>query len=412
MCKILAVIGCTEPNELLDFMIEAEKPMSLYNDDGIGYTAIKKDGSIFMEKWVDNDNLFFPPTQHNLEEELDGLVDVKSVSNTEVYASLNAEQTPLWHNTAFNDVCSMFLHTRKATCAKNISNTHPFLSVDKQTALIHNGVISNSDSFTKPTSTCDSEAILVSYLEHEINKNPEDIQNVFDDLNGSFAAVITSVDASGKRILDVFRNDTSPLYITKSENLGGLVICTSPITMKEIFDACGFVNMNPVYKMSDNIFARFDIETGKVLNRVECKYEYRWGKHGQTYPNTYGGYYSGNAGSHGERESDNNVTKTPLAIVDKTSTRFPNTTIFTEEDRDTETLFEELVADNIKKLRSEGKHLLHDVGTTDDLKYLDSFSDQLNGLERQTVGRIVTKWGALGRYSYLSMKAFNTGLCE
>jgi predicted glutamine amidotransferase len=100
-----------------------------------------------------------------------------------------------------DDVAAITLHTRMATSAKGMANTHPFVYENHDTSLIHNGVIRNEKDFKLQVSTCDSESILQAYLINETHHNPKMVGEMAKMLVGYYAAALFSRDADGVRIL-------------------------------------------------------------------------------------------------------------------------------------------------------------------------------------------------------------------
>jgi glucosamine--fructose-6-phosphate aminotransferase (isomerizing) len=92
-------------------------------------------------------------------------------------------------------------HSRWATHGENsLNNTQPYISDDKSLALVHNGIITNYDSFgVKCTGESDSEVILRLIEKHlddsETTCLYNSIANTVSRLQGSFAIVI--LDYSG-----------------------------------------------------------------------------------------------------------------------------------------------------------------------------------------------------------------------
>ena len=58
MCRLLMMSGITDPESAVQFMRYAKEPMSVGNNMGIGYTATKRNGEFFTERWHNNDQFF------------------------------------------------------------------------------------------------------------------------------------------------------------------------------------------------------------------------------------------------------------------------------------------------------------------------------------------------------------------
>lgn len=276
MCKVMTMVGLAKDKRELAwrFAEVAVKEMSWQDRDGFGYAAIDGVGTIFAEKWINNGDAF---KVRDLRSEkdlsiLDKLKDVFYQAGGKVpYASFG-EALPA-------EACAILLHSRMATCPVTIENTHPFIFEDGKTALIHNGVISNTKELENITSTCDSECILNSYVLNGADLEPEYIQQVAEDLEGSYACgVLGSV--KGVPYLDMFRNQRNPLYMAKIKELNCMVFCTTSTIIENVAKALG-MTIEYGYHMKENWLIRFNAVTGDVMATVPFKTETKaTGSHG------------------------------------------------------------------------------------------------------------------------------------
>lgn len=259
MCKLLIMSGLNtkkkEDRELVwTFIAEMAQKMSVRNSDGIGYAAVDRKGNLFGEKWHNNyDFLDYRPVHGKdpLEKFKDFLDGSTKVNNYMKFGNLTSE------------ISAITLHTRYATSGKQFENTHPFVDIERDTSLIHNGVINNVTLADNIRSTCDSERILNKYLEHEVMNNPADIQNMIDDLKGYFACGILSRDRDGVRILDVFKSRAS-LYAVKIREMNTLIFTTSDTDAEEVCKEQG-LTIDLKVKVKEDKHLRLNAITGEPI---------------------------------------------------------------------------------------------------------------------------------------------------
>jgi hypothetical protein len=229
MCKVLAVAGIKSENveKLWQFLIEATPYMTANDKDGVGYSA-QYDRGLFGERWLYPNDSWKLRTPHTKKE----AATMKEFNN--------ALQCPPRYNnygdTSKSGVThAVTLHSRMATCGKGLDNTHPFVSQDGKTSLIHNGIISNSKTLTNLTSTCDSETILNEYTSFDVTGVPQGIDLVAGKLRGYYACAVLTTDANGNQYMDIFKDETANLVATYIPQLDAMVFCTKADIVK---DAC------------------------------------------------------------------------------------------------------------------------------------------------------------------------------
>jgi predicted glutamine amidotransferase len=260
MCKLFIVTGIKPGKEARAFetVMAAMKPMTARDKDGFGYAAFSPGSGIWGERWLNPADGFRvrQPVSKALQAYRDELGD--------------ALDTPASYNTfgrsGAEPVRTIAAHARMATCDVTLENVHPFFDAKTETALIHNGIISNHHEYDRERSSCDSEAILTNYLETALYNNPANLQQFVDGLEGSFACAILSNDGE-RYIVDIFKNSQTTLYGTKAHGLGGGYIFA---TTREIIEKAR-VKHGPVVKFQDNTFLRLDAETGErlIVDRFE-----------------------------------------------------------------------------------------------------------------------------------------------
>jgi predicted glutamine amidotransferase len=277
-------IGIKQKKKALTWkFFESSLPyMSASDKDGLGYVAA--DGNkIFGERWLVNKNAFKIRNEKNeYATKIADLFGSGLMVNESEYNSFGSGK--------MLNATSILLHTRKATCARNITNTHPFVIED--TALIHNGVIRNDEKImakVKPISTCDSESILQEYLYSGVNLDPHNIQNIADMLDGWYACGIISKDKNNRQIVDVFKCDDSKLNIAWVKELDNFVLCTTmDILEKTAKDAKMTITSHNGLK--GGIMWRFDAKTGEKLGEFvfapHCLEKNKTGYSGFSSPST------------------------------------------------------------------------------------------------------------------------------
>lgn len=318
MCKLLIITSITEGLVVREFMERMAKPMSRVNDDGIGYAAVNSRGELFSERWLNNDHFFstkdvmVPEIAKELEAYTARLPKGALDPNYSVHGEVD-----------FNDVRSVIMHTRMATCGKEFANTHPFIYED--TAQVHNGVIRNAFSWgamkgldVNKISTCDSEAALQTYLSQGVNRDTKKAKEWLDMLTGSWAFGILTRNEQGNRVLDVVRGSSS-LYYMEIEGIGRVFTTqkddaegvAKDMGLKFLVEP-GFVGMDEMY--------RYDALTGEFLEAVDIKpkysYSYNYSKGGGNTTTSGSSSRSSSSRQSDKAEGVLNVFKPGQALLD------------------------------------------------------------------------------------------------
>lgn len=232
--------------------------MSRINDDGLGYAAIGQDGELFGERWLKNDTAWnsdapeLSPSDKRVNDAFPGLTKI---------------ETPTFEYNSFgkvdlNNMVAITLHTRAATSPKGLKNTHPF--VDGFSSVIHNGVINNHATFDLKSSTCDSEAILVSYVDNEVYKSMKHIKHLANDLEGYYVCGVLSRDGKDNPIMDIFKSG-GQLHFAYVNDLETYVFSTSEQDIKDACEACKFTH-EKVYEFTNETYLRLDPYTGAMID--------------------------------------------------------------------------------------------------------------------------------------------------
>lgn len=259
MCKIFLVAGVkpSTADKVWKFAETIAKPMSRANTDGLGYAAITDEGHLFAERWLNNDNAFTSKDDSDLVSENYGSA-VSAPSKVYEYSNhgiVEREKT-----------VAITMHTRWATTPKGLQNVHPFIL--DEVSLIHNGIIRNTNDF-KLISTCDSEAILQSYVKQEVWSDPNKFQDAADMLKGYYACGVMFNTTAGP-ILDIFKANGASLYVAYVKELETFVHCTSDDDIKSVCRELGY-SCGPMHTLHPNKFIRVNAATGKTISITDFK---------------------------------------------------------------------------------------------------------------------------------------------
>lgn len=139
-------------------------------------------------------------------------------------------------------------HTRWATHGKpSVLNAHPHKSYRGKWAIVHNGIIENSELLKRklemPVSGETDTEILVQYIEENcLQADIENFIKAFKEVSGSYAVACQAKEEKNKLFL---AKNKSPLYVAIGEN--GALVASDPICF------CGLADK--YYEMPDNSFA-------------------------------------------------------------------------------------------------------------------------------------------------------------
>ena len=257
MCKVMIIprVPKGKSDLALKFIKASVKFMTASDPHGIGYAAIS-DNKLSGECWINPNDAFQSKEITELDSKLHSLLgDSISKTNSD-YRSFG--------DVNLSSIQSIMLHSRYATCDKSIENTHPFHA--ENTALIHNGVISNASQLTNKTSTCDSEVILNEYIAKNVRIYPKRIVDVIKALRGWYTvAVMTQID--DQWYIDVFKETQSTLIAAYIKELDSTVFCTSESILKATAKACKFT-LSHVHTIRSGLLIRIECRTGESILHV------------------------------------------------------------------------------------------------------------------------------------------------
>lgn len=253
MCKVAGITKVTDKNrdDVWIFMQVLGEYMTRGNNDGLGYAAFDKSGNIFGEKWLFNKTAFADLSQ--------------------LFSSITAEKAAQMYayfgdKVVKNEAQAIILHTRMATCAKNIQNTHPFVdNIDNPTvATIHNGVIYNDDFFEKKYSTCDSEVLVHLHKKFNVQEKLSNVGNFTLDLQGWYTVLNLVKTKDNEMFMDIY-SDTGRLESYYIPELETRVYCTSASDIKATADFLG-LTCKQYMKLKPNSMMRIDVLSGEIVD--------------------------------------------------------------------------------------------------------------------------------------------------
>lgn len=292
---------------MYEFLHTIAPKMASSNRNGMGYAAMTEHG-LYGERWVRPEDAFkYRKVWEEKDQEIKDMFQGTLEGNPRYNYFLENKET--YGAPPF----AVIMHARMATIGEPaLRNTHPF--INNGTALIHNGGISNHEEkhLKKFTSECDSETILNSYIENEVNIKPDNILNVSKDIMGGYACGVLTHDELGIPVLDIFRNHPM-LWAMHVKELDAMVFCTSSQdvidTVKELKWKIG-----SIFKMKDDTMLRLDARTGKFLSNHSF-----WGSN----QNRYG--RSGWSGRHNHETTNVGMDVSTRTNTEEVTT--PNLTV-------------------------------------------------------------------------------------
>lgn len=272
MCKVMIITNITDStrSKALAFIKEMGEKISVGNSDGLGYAAIDSNDNLFAERWFKNSNAFKKP----IDSPFHSAVSFKPFE----YSSHGIVN--------LDEVVAMTLHTRMATCEKSLKNTHPFIKDD--ISLIHNGVIRNPEVYKPTISTCDSEALLNGYIEHDMSENPGNVEAMVKPLEGYWVGAAFARQ-DGKYILDIFKHSAS-LHAVFVYDLNTWVLSTNAYDIETVCNKLGF-KYSETGEVGNNVLMRLDPSTGEVIGTLDYEKSSVTHKPSKHSTNNYGNYY-------------------------------------------------------------------------------------------------------------------------
>lgn len=281
MCKVMILTGVQDSKLALEFMKAVAPSMSLFNTDGIGYSAINSKNQLFSEKWHNNRQFL----------DTESVIDQETLTALEPFrkklSGLALNYQPYGEVTR-DDIRTVTMHTRFATCGKEFANTHPF--IDHGMSLIHNGGISNcAELGLNKISTCDSENALQLYNNMGLNLTKEKgaFQSFTDQLKGYWAFAFLAKDQDGNYMLDIVRERAS-LYWTYLPELGEdcIVFATTSETIDTGCKALGLEVRKKIWTLTESNYHRFNAVTGEIVMDIHKLKESTLNKYVYNYNST------------------------------------------------------------------------------------------------------------------------------
>lgn len=208
MCKLFCIVEIENEKNAELFAKKAVPYITETDNHGLGIMRLGERG-VHIQRWLE------PPTVVRRKE---------SPALMKYSKALKHQQNEA--GTKSKNLYALAIHGRFATCAKTLENVHPFYK--DGTALMHNGIISNSDDYEKTVSTCDSEALLSQYLRENVKKNPHNLTEALRGMTGYYAAIAFSDNG----VIDIWRDDTATLFMAHVRGVGVVIATTKEIIIK------------------------------------------------------------------------------------------------------------------------------------------------------------------------------------
>lgn len=208
MCKLFAIVEVENQKNAEIFAKKAIPIITETDNHGLGIMRLGERG-VHIQRWLEPPKVFRQKQSKALHK---------------YYEALKHQQNEA--GTKSERLDAIAIHGRFATCARTLTNVHPFYR--NGTALMHNGIISNAEKFDRPLSTCDSEALLSQYIKHDVKKNPLNLNTALDGVGGYYAAIVFNDNGN----IDIWRDDHATLFMAHVKNVGVVIATTAEIIVK------------------------------------------------------------------------------------------------------------------------------------------------------------------------------------
>lgn len=205
MCKLLGIVEIENQQNAETFAKKAIPIITKTDNHGLGIMRLGEKG-VHIQRWLE------PPTVVRKKPSVALLKYEKALKHQ------NNEAGSVSRN-----LYALAVHGRFATCTKSLENTHPFYK--QGTALMHNGIISNAEEFTRELSTCDSEALLSQYVENDVKGDNSRLTNALKGMSGYYAAIVFNDNG----VIDIWRDSTASLFLAHVRNVGVVIATTKEI---------------------------------------------------------------------------------------------------------------------------------------------------------------------------------------
>ena len=207
MCKLFCVLDVENQNDVEKFIKKAVPYVTRDDDDGLGIMRLGENG-VFIQRWLDVPRKLV--TADNIESPYKDLLRLESNESGIPSQRLDA----------------VAIHGRLATCGISLDNVHPFYL--EGTALMHNGIMSN----TKPTdniiSSCDSEALLHRYIDKGVKDRAENLTEAMSDLTGYYATIVFNDNG----VVDIWRDNQASLVLAYVPGIGNVIATNAELIYK------------------------------------------------------------------------------------------------------------------------------------------------------------------------------------
>lgn len=228
MCKVLAITNLKNvkvDQKLLNVIKNATTEL---NDDGFGYAVLDDDGSIHGERTIDVKR--FVPLQGETRTK-HCPITIKP-DNTFGVKGLSPK--------------SLIAHGRFSTNSISLANTHPY--VDGNTALIHNGVVSDPSGISKGLLKTNNDTEIL--LRHWQLGGLESIEM---NVSGYYACAIFD-----KGVLHIMRDSKAPLFMSYVKSIDSYIIATTELMISYICKKMQWKQFDRPQMILDNCYAMFD----------------------------------------------------------------------------------------------------------------------------------------------------------
>lgn len=232
MCKIAFIPFARHNPTLARQIIRLLAPMMSQTDPhGTGYLEVHNNG-LRIQRWMNPKRLF------KVVKPLDTALTqaIAKYSGALTLADNPGDYSE--HGDVGGVPLSIACHARWATTPKCIGNVHPFHEKhdDGETALMHNGVVSNWIGMVKQYGgeECDSWAILRRYIDAQVYGPKPQLDDAFDVIPGSQSCLAANVLNDGQLFVDYWKNNGTTMHAAYVPALSSPVFCTDGGMLKMV----------------------------------------------------------------------------------------------------------------------------------------------------------------------------------
>jgi hypothetical protein len=243
-----------------DLFLACTEELVRQNDDGFGYAALRPDGAVFGERWLDVKRAWRVRGRSRLAADLEGAMDKQGYSR---FGEWTGEA-------AWPQMATLLGHARRSTNNVCMANVHPFVRVtnDAIYSLVHNGVVSKTGLDCSGSNECDSAGILNAYVDADMAADFEHAQtDFFDKLDGSYVCgVLVTPRQAGAfaPFVDIFRGGTAAsLDIIDVPEIGVIWCTDGSIPLTELFKRK--LAIAQTGSLKEGVHLRFDAMTGGLV---------------------------------------------------------------------------------------------------------------------------------------------------